>query len=410
MNSNSRYRFVILGIIVLIRSCLGMNWASAGPLIPLLIETFGMSRSAAGWYASIAPLSIAIVSLPINMIVARLGLNKTFAVGAFLMSAGTLAFFTDEYLLLLLFRVIFAIGTALIVPVGTAITAEWFGSNRLPVINGIGMSFANLGHSLAFATAIPIAAAISWKAPIFVYGGFTLACAIAWAFFGRDYKTEPLEEETVSPELAQLKSELSLRQILTNRYAILLTLSVTVSWGCQNAFNSWLPDYYYNVFNIPLADASSIIAISKIGGIAASILGGILSTRLGRRKPFLIISGIFTGLSGLIAILFNNPAAIYTGVLLLGIFGPFFMSSIMTIPMEIPQISLRSGVIVVAMMLVGGNLGNFISPLFVGYLVDVTGSYLPGFITFIVLSYVLLLAGMLLPETGPAGQTSNSIR
>ncbi|HEY96280.1 MAG TPA: MFS transporter [Dehalococcoidia bacterium] len=387
-----------------------MNWASAGPLIPLLIETFGMSRSAAGWYASIAPLSLAVVSLPINMVVARFGLNKTFAVGAFLMSAGALAIFTDEYLLLLILRAIFAIGTALIVPIGTAITAEWFGNNRLPIINGISMSFANLGHSLAFATAIPIAAAISWKAPIFVYGGFTLACAIAWAFFGKEYKTEQLETETVTPEPAQLKSKLSLRQILTNRYAILLTLSVTVSWGCQNAFNSWLPDYYYNVFNIPLADASSIIAISKIGGIAASILGGILSTRLGRRKPFLIISGIFTGLSGLIAILFNNPTAIYTGVLLLAIFGPLFMSSIMTIPMEIPQISLRSGVIVVAMMLVGGNLGNFASPLIVGYLVDVTGSYLPGFITFIVLSYILLLAGILLPETGPAGRTSNSNR
>jgi MFS family permease len=386
-----------------------MNWASAGPLIPLLIETFGMNRTAAGWYASIAPLSLAVVSLPINMIVARLSLNKTFAVGALLMSAGALAFFTEDYLLLLVFRVIFAIGTALIVPVGTAITAEWFGTNKLPVINGIVMSFTNLGHSLAFATAIPIAAAISWKAPIFVYGAFTLACAIGWAFFGREYKAEPAENETITPEV-QRNSKLSLRQILTNRYAILLTLSVTASWGCQNAFNSWLPDYYYNVFNIPLAEASSIIAISKIGGIAASILGGILSTRLGRRKPFLIISGIFTGLSGLIAILFNNPAAIYTGVLLLAIFGPFFMSSIMTIPMEIPQISLRSGVIVVAMMLVGGNLGNFISPLFVGYLVDVTGSYLPGFITFIVLSYILLLAGILLPETGPAGQKSNSNR
>ena len=64
----------------------------------------------------------------------------------------------------------------------------------------------------------------------------------------------------------------------------------------------------------------------------------------------------------------------------------------------------------VAMMLVGGNLGNFISPLMVGYLVDVTGSYLPGFLTFIVLSYILLLAGILLPETGPTGQTSNSNR
>jgi MFS family permease len=410
LNSNSRYRFVILGIIVLVRSSLGLNWAVAGPLIPLIIETFGMSRSAAGWYASIAPLTIAVISLPMNMIVSRLGLKKTFAAGAFLMSAGALAVFTDDYLLLLVLRAVFAIGTALIVPVGTAISAEWFGSNRLPVINGIGMSFANLGHGLAFATAIPIAAAMSWKAPIWVYGGFTLACAVAWAIFGREYKAEPSGAETVAPELAQLKPELSLRQILTNRYAILLALSVTVSWGCQNAFNAWLPDYYYNVFNIPLAEASSIMALSKIGGIAASILGGVLSTRMGRRKPFLIISGIFTGLSGLISILFNNPAAIYTGVLMLGIFGPFFMSSIMTIPMEIPNIPLRSGVIVVAMMLVGGNLGNFASPLLVGYLVDVTGSYLPGFITFIVLSYILLLAGILLPETGPAGQTSNSNR
>ena len=58
----------------------------------------------------------------------------------------------------------------------------------------------------------------------------------------------------------------------------------------------------------------------------------------------------------------------------------------------------------VAMMLVGGNLGNFMSPLIVGYLVDVTGSYLPGFIIFIVLSYVLMIAGILLPETGPRGR------
>jgi len=75
--------------------------------------------------------------------------------------------------------------------------------------------------------------------------------------------------------------------------------------------------------------------------------------------------------------------------------------SLFTIPMELPDMSVRSGVIVVSVMQVGGNLGNFISPLIVGYLADITGSYLPGFITFSLISLGLLLAGLLLPETGP---------
>ena len=83
--------------------------------------------------------------------------------------------------------------------------------------------------------------------------------------------------EIPSRETPKAQPELSLRQVLTNRYALLLTLSVTVSWSLANALNSWLPDYYYNVFSIPLEEASSILAFSKIGGIVACLTGGILS-------------------------------------------------------------------------------------------------------------------------------------
>ena len=54
----------------------------------------------------------------------------------------------------------------------------------------------------------------------------------------------------------------------------------------------------------------------------------------------------------------------------------------------------------------GGNLGNFVGPLLVGYLADVTGSYLPGFFTAASFSLTLLVAGLLLPETGPKGTGS----
>jgi cyanate permease len=390
--------------------CLGLNWASAGPLLPLLIQEFELNRSIAGWYASIAPLTIAAVSLPVNMVTSRFSLKLTLGVGVIFMAAGSLAFTTDTYVPLLILRACFAIGAALVVPVATAIVAQWFGNRTLPLINGFTMSFANLGHGVAFATAIPIATAISWKAPIIVYGLFTLACGIAWIVLGREHSPEPEEIDTDSVETEKHQAEPGLKQILTNKYAILLTLSVTVSWSLANAFNSWLPDFYYNVFDIPLDKASSILAFSKIGGIVAGIAGGVLSSRLGRRKPFLIISGAFTGIIGLFSILINQPVVIYISVTLFGLFGAIYISSIFTIPMEIPDIPLRSGVIVIAMMLVGGNLGNFVSPLVVGHLVDKTGSYLPGFIIFIVLSFILLVAGILLPETGPRGQDAAQVR
>ena len=50
-----------------------------------------------------------------------------------------------------------------------------------------------------------------------------------------------------------------------------------------------------------------------------------------------------------------------------------------------------------AIMTVGGTL-TFVSPLVVGALTDLTGSYLPGFSIFAVLAWSLAVAGFLLPE------------
>ena len=63
--------------------------------------------------------------------------------------------------------------------------------------------------------------------------------------------------------------------------------------------------------------------------------------------------------------------------------------------------SFRSGVVVISIMQCVGNIGNFIGPLLVGYLVDMTGSFLPGFVLATVASLTLLVAGFMLPETGP---------
>ena len=114
--------------------------------------------------------------------------------------------------------------------------------------------------------------------------------------------------------------------------------------------------------------------------------------RIGRRKPFLIIPGVFMGLSAISAVLFNNQALILLTVAAFGVFSNLQTPALFTIPMELPNTSPRKGVLIISAMQCGGNFGNFVGPLVVGYLADITGSYLPGFIVCAALSSTLLVA------------------
>jgi len=363
------------------------------------MQEFRISRSSAGWLASITPLTIAAMSLPVAIIGTRYSTKKMFAVGACLQAGGILTLFANNYIFLLFTRVCFAVGTAIIVPASVAIAAQWFTSHRLPLINSIIMVSINLGSAVAFIATVPIATAFSWKAPLILYGAIALTFAITWIILGRDRKEALSKTETTKAPVYDERQELTLKQILTNKTTILLTLAMMGASTLGNSVSSWLPSYYHEVFKMPLEKASSILVVITVGGTLACIAGGILATRLRRHKPLLIASGIFMGITALTSILFNNLAVIYVGVALYGIFANLASPSMLTIPMELPNISIRSGAIMISIMIVGGNIGNFTGPLIVGFLTDITGSYLPGFIVSAVFSLSILAAGLLLNET-----------
>jgi MFS family permease len=408
VEDKNRYRFVIQAIISLVRICSGMIWASAGPLLPLIMSSFGLTRGSVGWFASVAPLTITLLAVPIGIIGTRYSLKKTFAVGAFFQAAGILAPFCTSYATILITRMCFAIGTAITFPLVTAIAAQWFTRRELPLINGITMSFNSLGNAIAFTSTVPIATALSWRAPMTIYGAAALTCAAAWLIFGRDRKgLAPIGNASAAP-LPKSGPDITVRQALTQRSTILLALATMGCWCLGNSIGSWLPTYYHQVFNMPLAKASSITAIITVVGTASCLAGGILTLRLGRRKPFLIIPGAFLGISALGAVLFNNTPVIYISLIFFGIFGNLQSPTLFAIPFELPNISPRTGAIVIFAMLFAGNFGNFIGPLFVGYLADLTGSFLPGFIISVFISFGLLAAGLMLPETGPQARKAES--
>jgi len=133
------------------------------------------------------------------------------------------------------------------------------------------------------------------------------------------------------------------------------------------------------------------------------VLGSALPVRLPRRRPFLIAGGLGIPVFAAATILFGAPL-LYVAIALLGIVGWVFMPVVFTIPMEIPGMNASRVGIAVAMVLGAGNLAGFFVPLLVGYLSDLTGSFVLGLAIASALSLLLVACTALMPETGPVAR------
>ena len=133
------------------------------------------------------------------------------------------------------------------------------------------------------------------------------------------------------------------------------------------------------------------------------MLGGVLPAKLGLRRPFLIFPGIIFAAASLGVVFFDYLPLIYLSVIVMGIAGWMYVPSIFTIPMELDGMTPEKVGVMTAATLAVGNFSSFLSPILVGFTTDVFGSYLPAFTFLAIGSLTVVIAGILLPETGPKG-------
>ncbi|MFH1640257.1 MAG: MFS transporter [Chloroflexota bacterium] len=399
----SRYRFVIASLLTSKNFGTGIMMAAAASLLPLIMSEFGISRGTASWFFSAPQILTMTLAVPAAILANRIGLKKTFALGIFFHSASIIAPLCFNFPTLLITRLIFGIGSAISMPLSAGILAQWFNHRELPLANAFTRVSATVGQTIALFITIPIAGLLSWRGTIASYAAWNLLTAVLWLTLGREKPRaaagNPVEFPIHSRQATAAK--MTTWQVLKQRRTLLLGLSLMGAFSLYLSLSAWLPTYYYEVFNMPLAKASAVSAIFRATGIPGNILGGILAMRLGRRKPIIIVSGLMVGVMGLATFIINSPPVIFTALAIYGFFGVFYMPSIHTIPMEMPGMTPETGSLVLALALSIGNLGGFMGPIIVGYVADFTGSYLAGFLVCCVLSLSLLVGGLLLPETGP---------
>lgn len=386
------YRFVVLASISFLTFSAGLNMFAVGPVMPMIIDHYEISYGIAGLLISITFL-VHVLAIPISQLVAYIGLKKLILFGGFLNSATLLSFLaTDSFSFLLALRGIFGFGLMLHFTAVGPLFLRWFNPKERPFASGIFTGGVVLGLTVASFIAGPFAQVVGWKATLSIFGVVSVLSTISWLIFGRD-------GERVKPN----KGGHILTKILVgvrSRDTLLVTLADVGPLCLLTACFAWLPTFYNETHGFSLAKAGSLMGMMSFAGWISLLAATVLGVRFARRRPFLIIPGILIGFSGFGSFLLTDSIMLYVAIVALGFSTWFYLPGLMTIPMDLyPDDPTRIALIFGTLMAFGGIV-SFVVPWVVGVMADITGSFLPGLFIFTILSWSLLVSGLLLPETG----------
>ena len=93
----SRYRFVMGGLLLLLNFSLGLSFFVVTPITPIIMEEFGINRSAASLLTSVVILSQAGLAIPSGIIVSRVEVKRMVLIGWALASAPMLTWMATGF-------------------------------------------------------------------------------------------------------------------------------------------------------------------------------------------------------------------------------------------------------------------------------------------------------------------------
>ncbi len=219
---------------------------------------------------------------------------------------------------------------------------------------------------------------------------------------GRENPT-PLSDTT-----AETGESMPLKAVLKNKTLWLLGIGVTGDMLCFGAMETLWPKYAIGEGIVSLERASYSLGLSYYGFMVGCMLGGFISQKIGRRKPLLWIPGLFLPFLT-IGILYSESFIIIAILWTLWGLSEVYFPIIMTIPYELPGIRPRQVAVATAFIVTVFTAGAALGPLMAGYIADAfDGNIRLALVITCFFPFLLVIAGLLIPETGPGARTRDT--
>jgi predicted MFS family arabinose efflux permease len=329
-----------------------------------LATDFNTDNSVLGLMSGMYFYSYAAAQIPAGIMLDKIGTRKTLTLLGIVASLGNLIFSLSPTITVL------AVGRALIgFGVGgfyiTALRALAINYNpkRYATLTGILTSIGNIGGIAASSPLALLALALGWRETFLIIFSFMfLFVVVSWLTI------KDKENKLIS---AKRSIKTDLKKIFSNRQLLLIMPVPFFIYGCFVSFQGlWAGPFLMNVYDMSKATASLFFMLISIGFTIAFPLAGIISDKIGRKKPVLLTGIVLSLLFWLIMAFAGGALENYQLITLLIFLGVSYGITcvFLTIPATLFPLEISGSAIA------GLNIFNFIGggffQFFMGFIID----------------------------------------
>lgn len=409
----SRTRFTVVLLAMAINMISYMDRVCIAVAAPKLRDEFGLTPSQTGMVFSIFSLAYFLGQTPWGILADRFGARGIVSLAVFWWSAFTaLTAAAWGFVSLLVIRFLFGAVEAALSPAIASGFTRWIPAAERSTAFGVFLSGGRIGGAIVPPVAALLLVQFGWRTMFLSFAALGLAGALAWYLW---YRNEPEQHPRVTPaELARIRQGRAETEKAPVAWSLLLSsppllcllavaFGFTVMW---QFFATWFPTYLTEKRGLNLAEAATFAGLPFLFGVASNWIGGLLADLLARRyDPALGRTMVgFTALllAGLLmaAGIWYPHARVAALLMALSAFaGDLFLGAAWSSAVVIGG---RAGGAVAGLMNSASNLGGFVSPMLIGWMLERTGDWNTALSVGVVTTLISAFLWLRVNPRGPA--------
>jgi MFS family permease len=398
-----RYRWVVLAIYMYIAALTQLYWLNFAAIETFIEDLLSIPASSVMWFTLVFPLIQVLLTMPAGVIIDRKGFKYGMGIGVLFTGVFAMLRLLNpaSFAVLLIAQVGISIGQPFVLNSVTKLAVTWFPQKEEATAVGLGSLALFIGMMAGLGATPALVNTMGFESMLLIYGAIGI---VGILLFFTLVKPRPQTAPREAEVLEEISNWEGIKRILKIRDFVILGFIAMIGIGAFNGLATWLEKILNELHQISMTDAGSISAVLIFSGMLGCIIIPIISDKITKRKPFLILASLIGAMSVTVLIFARGYSMNLVNGIVLGFFLISALPIMLTMSTEITGARF-AGISVGYLQLLGNAAAVIIVPV-MEFLRGATNQFVSPLALLATLLGIAFILAILIKE--PARKTSQS--
>jgi predicted MFS family arabinose efflux permease len=377
-----------------------------GLVLPGMMEDLQFDTVKAGTLGAIGYFTCFLFLTPFSGFLIRFPPKRTLG---FMFIGITLVFvlsaLAPSYSFLLVVRAVGIILTVALSSVVALLQRQWFEPRQMGSINGLQNGMTTIGQIIGLSVIPAMLAGFGgWRGTYNIVAVAIGIITVIWFIFGKENRTAEYEASMAGKK----KTGATLKDVLKRKEFLLMGFGIGGAVIAYIAFLTFWPTYATQVKGLDITAVGKIMGVVAFGSLAGSLLSGVISDKIGLRKPQIILATLLLPVAYFALLKLDSVVGLSIAFFFVGFLAFFYSPLLFTIAFELKEIKPQEISVGISVILSLSQLGMGLGSQLAGIAIDNLGPA-KGLSVLLFTPLIMTILILFVPETGPKAKKKETL-